>query len=74
MYDERRYNSEMTTAKRMGLEEGITIGVEQGFQQGLQQGVERGKIETARELKALGIDLETIAKCTGIDIDKIPSL
>ena len=35
MYDERRYNSEMNTARMMGIEVGM----------------EKGKLETAKELK-----------------------
>ena len=58
MYDERRYNSEMNTARMMGIEEGM----------------EKGKLETAKELKALGVDIEIIVKSTGLSIEQINSL
>ena len=62
MYDERRYNSEMKTAKRLGMEEGLRLGIEQG------------KVETAKQLKSLGVDVNIIAQSTGIDIDQIKAL
>ena len=58
MYDERRYNSEMKTAKRLGMEEGMKLG----------------KLETAKQLKSLGVDVNIIAQSTGIDIDQIKAL
>ena len=78
MYDERRYNSEMKTAKRLGMEEGLRLGIEQGIKEGIEQGVEKGvaigKIETAKQLKSLGVDINIIAQSTGIDIDQIKAL
>ena len=78
MYDERRYNSEMKTAKRLGMEEGLRLGIEQGIEQGIEKGVEKGvaigKIETAKQLKSLGVDINIIAQSTGIDIDQIKAL
>ncbi|MCQ2160736.1 MAG: hypothetical protein MJY97_06555 [Bacteroidales bacterium] len=57
-----------------GLEEGIVKGIQQGLEQGLQQGIEQGKTETAIKMKAAGIDSETIAECTGLDIETVKSL
>ena len=63
---------------KYGIQQGIQQGIEQGLQQGLQQGIQRGKaeekLETAKKLKAAGIALETIAECTGLDIETVESL
>ena len=57
-----------------GLEEGIVQGIKQGLEKGLEQGIEKGKAETAVKLKAAGIALETIAECTGLDLETVKSL
>ena len=42
--------------------------------EGLEQGLEQGKVEAARNLKALEVDLETIAKGTGLSLEQIEAL
>ena len=42
-------------------------GEEKGLEKGMQEGIEKGKTEAARNLKALGVDIDTIAKATGLD-------
>ena len=58
MYDEKRRNSELKTAIRMGREEGIN----------------EAKLETAKNLKARGIADDIIAECTGLPLETIQSL
>jgi predicted transposase/invertase (TIGR01784 family) len=53
------HNSEITVAREEGREEGISIGEE------------KGKIEMAKNLLSAGIDIETIAKVSGLSIDEI---
>jgi len=48
------------------LEEGIRIGEEKGIKQ--------GKIETAKELLKMGIEIEKITKATGLKIEEIEKL
>ena len=55
-------------------EQGIQQGIQQGLEQGLQQGKAEEKLETAKKLKAAGIALDTIAECTGLDIETVKSL
>ena len=58
MYDERRHMGEINTARRIGHEEGR----------------EEAKMKTAKNLKQLGVDVETIAKATGLSKDVIENL
>ena len=62
MYDERRRNGELATAKRLGREEG------------LEQGREEAKLEAAKKLKELGVDIETIVQATGLSVDVVEGL
>jgi predicted transposase/invertase (TIGR01784 family) len=61
-----------------GLEQGIEQGLEQGLSQGLEQGLEQGRIQanlqSAKNLKALGVPAEIIAQGTGLSIDEIEKL
>ena len=62
MYDERRHMGEINTARRIGHEEGLA------------EGREEAKMATAKNLKQLGVDVETIAKATGLSRDIIENL
>ena len=42
--------------------------------QGLEEGLAKGKLETARKLKAEGIAIDVIAKCTGLTEEQIAKL
>lgn len=57
-------------AREDGLKEGIDIGTKRGF----KQGIEQGKLLVAKNMKAEGIDIDTIMKITGLfknDIEKL---
>ncbi|MCK4760805.1 MAG: transposase [Candidatus Aminicenantes bacterium] len=43
-------------------------------EEGMKTGMKTGKIETAKELIAIGIDLNIIAKATGLSIEEIKTL
>ena len=78
MYDERRFYSELYTARREGIEEGMEKGIEKGMEKGIEKGRAEGKaegiIEMARNFLALGVDVETISKATGMKPDEIEDL
>ena len=57
-----------------GHKEGLEEGIEQGLQQGLEQGKAEEKVEAAKKFKAAGVALDTIAECTGLDIETVRSL
>lgn len=63
-------------------EKGLEVGIEKGMKEGIQRGIEKGimegsqkeKIEIAKKMLELKIDIETIAKATGLteqEIEKI---
>ena len=74
MYDERRHMGEINTARRIGHEEGLAEGREEGRAEGREEGREEAKMETAMKFKQLGVDVETIAKATGLSKDVIENL
>lgn len=53
-------------------------GLEKGMEKGLAKGMEKGKAEEQRliaaNLKRQGINMETIAQCTGLSIEEISRL
>ena len=53
-------------AEKRGLAKGMEIGREEGRLE--------VRIETARKFKELGVDLQTIALATGLDVDTIEKL
>ena len=66
MYDERRHMGEINTARRIGHEEGVA--------EGRAEGRAEEKIETARNLMQLGVDIETISKATELPVEAIKNL
>jgi predicted transposase/invertase (TIGR01784 family) len=48
--------------------------LETRFTEGFERGVDRNSVETARRMLYDGINHETIAKYTGLSIEKIKSL
>jgi predicted transposase/invertase (TIGR01784 family) len=57
-----------------GLEQGLEKGMEKGLEQGLEQGKEAEKMEIAKNSISQGLDNNTIAMITGLDINMIESL
>ena len=54
--------------------EGFDEGYGEGKEDGIEEGIEKGKIETARNFKALGISEEQIASATGLSLDEVKAL
>jgi predicted transposase/invertase (TIGR01784 family) len=57
-----------------GLAEGRTEGLAEGRTEGLAEGLLEGRLDTARELKKMGISPETICKATGLTEEDINRL
>ena len=59
-------------------EEGMKIGIEKGIEKGIEQGIEKGErlaqVRTAKNLRSLGVDVEVIAKSTGLSVEEIRKL
>ena len=73
---------DIANAKREACERARAEGVAEGEAKGKAEGKAEGKIEgraeslaeVAKNLLSLGIDVDTIAKCTGLDIESIDAL
>ena len=74
MYDERRLNGELFTARRLGREEGLEQGRAEGLEEGLDRGREEAMLESARKFKELGVSVDVIAQATGLSIEVIEGL
>ena len=59
---------------QQGLEQGLQQGLEQGLQQGLEQGSRQANLQSAKNLKALGVAVDVIAQATGLSVEEIESL
>ncbi len=46
----------------------------EGKEEGLKEGLKKGKIETAKNLIKLDVDIEIIINATGLSIDEIEEL
>ena len=57
-----------------GLSQGIAQGKEQGLSQGKQEGIRQNKIDVAKEMLELNMDLEIISKVTKLAKEQIESL
>ena len=62
MYDERRFYSELYTARREGMDEGM------------EKGIEKGRAEAIRTMIAAGIPVETVAAAFGMTIEECKRL
>lgn len=54
-----------------GRAEGRAEGLEKGRAEGRAEGVEQGKWEDAMNFFKLGVDIETIAKATGLPLEEL---
>ena len=57
-----------------GREEGLKQGLEKGLEKGLKEGIKEGELKVARNLKSLGMSLETITQATGLSAEEIEAL
>ena len=60
--------------RKEGLEEGRKEGLEEGRKEGLEKGRKEAVLQTALNLKRLGVSVEVIAQSTGLTIDEIQGL
>ena len=79
LYDEalkryRDYKNTIDYAEERGLEKGLKIGEEKGLAKGLEKGLVKGQRQIAANLKKQGVNIETIAQCTGLSIEEIKEL
>ena len=58
----------------MAFNEGRNAGIADGLAQGISQGAEQKAIETAKNLLAMKLSLDSIAKATGLSLEKVEKL
>ena len=72
------YNIAMGEAEEKGMQRGLQKGLEKGLEQGLQQGLQQGsiqsKLEIAKNMKDMGLDVEVISKATSLSVEEISKL
>ena len=61
-------------AEKRGYNAGIADGLAQGISQGISQGAEQKAIETAKNLLAMKLPLDSIAKATGLSLETVQKL
>ena len=70
LYESRmKLKSDITTIS----ESQYYAGREEGIQQGMMQGEAKGKLETAKNLLAMGLSIENIVKATGLTVQEVES-
>ena len=74
MASERDIRNQIRYGVEQGRKQGHIQGLEEGRIEGREEGREEARTETAIKMKAAGIALETIAECTGLDIETVKSL
>lgn len=57
-----------------GHAKGIAQGIAQGIVQGLEEGAEKAKMEDAKKMIELGLDLSLISEITGLSLEKLSNI
>ena len=78
MNTERDRRNQMQYQYEMGLEEGMEVGFDKGVEKGIEQGIKRGieqeSMRMARKMKAEGIAIDLIIKCSNLTREQIEKL
>ena len=74
----RDIKNSVDTAKREGIAEGKEIGMKEGMEKGLAEGMEKGMnqkaLEIAKNMLAMGLSAEQVAKATQLSLEIIKNL
>ena len=62
------------TAKREGIAEGKEIGMKEGMEKGMEKGMNQKALEIAKNMLAMGLSAEQVAKATQLSLDIIKNL
>ena len=69
---------DLSAALDTSFEDGMEKGKAEGKAEGMKHGIEKGKAEEQRliaaNLKKQGVDIGTIAQCTGLSVEEISEL
>ena len=70
----RDHDAIMSSAWETGMEKGIEKGMEKGLRKGREQGVRQERKDIALRMLEKGMDMETIADLTGMDVEEVRKL
>ena len=71
---EAQYSAGVEQGKSLGLAEGKSLGLAEGKSLGLAEGSLQAKLETARNLRTMGLSIENIAQATGLTIQEVEAI
>ena len=78
MTTERDLKNQFEYARKVAIAEGMAEGRAEGKAEGLAEGRAEGMalahVEIAKNMLAMGLDVDTISKATGLSVDQINSL
>ena len=78
MTPDQRLEYELSISVERDLSAALDTSFEDGMEKGIEKGKAEGKVEEQRliaaNLKKLGINIETIAQCTGLSVEEIKGL
>ena len=67
----RDIKNSVDTAKREGIAEGMEKGMELGMAKGMEKGMNQKALEIAKNMLAMGLSAEQVAKATQLPLDII---
>ena len=74
----RDIKNSVDTAKREGIAEGMEKGMKEGMEKGMKEGMEKGMnqkaLEIAKNMLAMGLSSEQVAKATQLPLEIIKNL
>ena len=78
MTPDQRLEYELSLSVERDLSAALDTSFEDGMEKGMEKGKEEGKAEEQRliaaNLKKQGINVETIAQCTGLSVKEVSGL
>ena len=70
----RDIKNSVDTAKREGIAEGKEIGMKEGMEKGMEKGMNQKALEIAKNMLAMGLSAEQVAKATQLSLEFIKNL
>ena len=72
--DELRFRASILMTEQIKLKHAEEKGLKKGIKKGKEEGLREAKITTAKNLKALGVDIQIIIQSTGLSEEEIKNL
>ena len=69
-----QYDMGLEEGMEVGFDKGVKKGIEIGIEQGIERGIEQESMRMARKMKAEGIAIDLIIKCSNLTREQIEKL